>query len=74
MSSNKGTAVIYFSLEEVLKRKDLTQSQLSELTKIRPSTISDLKRRNALNLSHVAKICEVLNITDIREVIKLEYK
>jgi len=60
-------------LNEVLKERNMTQKELSELTKIRPASISDLCNnvRTAINREHLAKVAEALNITDIRELIEL---
>lgn len=67
---------IYVRLDEVLKERSMTQKELSELTKIRPASISDLCNnvRTAINREHLSKVAEALDITDIRELIKLEHK
>ncbi|MEH7510862.1 helix-turn-helix transcriptional regulator [Priestia megaterium] len=64
---------IKFTLEKMLTERNMTQKELALKTGLRESTLSDMKRRNALNLSHVATICEALGVTDISEALELTY-
>ncbi|MBF2334316.1 helix-turn-helix domain-containing protein [Staphylococcus epidermidis] len=61
-------------LKEVLSEKNMTQKQLSELTGIRQSTISDIIRgsRTVLNFEHISKVASELNIYDITKIMELK--
>ncbi|MEC0170840.1 helix-turn-helix domain-containing protein [Paenibacillus graminis] len=65
---------IRVKLDEVLKAKGMTQKELSEMTKIRPASISDLSNnvRTAINRDHLSAVAEALNITDIRDLVDFE--
>ncbi|WP_346200043.1 helix-turn-helix transcriptional regulator [Caldifermentibacillus hisashii] len=65
---------IVLKIGEVLKTRGMTQKELAELTGIRPSAISVLARGyiERLNLDHVERIANALNIEDINELISLE--
>jgi len=62
---------IEVKLKEILKDKNLTQEQLSEMTGIRRATISEISTNNktAMNRVHLARIAEVLEIDDIAQLI-----
>jgi len=64
---------IRIRLKELLDEKGMKQKELAEVSGIRESTISDIARgsRTVMNFEHVAKIAEVLGITDIRDLIEL---
>jgi putative transcriptional regulator len=68
-------AIIVVKLGKILESKGMTQGTLSQLTGLRPSTISEIVRgsRSVLNKDHLAKIIEVLEITDIGEIIGIDY-
>lgn len=68
-------AVIVVKLSNILDAKGMTQGTLSQLTGLRPSTISEIVRgsRTVLNKDHLAKIAEVLEIKDISQLIQIEY-
>lgn len=61
-------------VKRVLQERNMTAKELSEKTGIRYGTISDMPRRSTINLEHVARIMEVLDITDIRELVHYEDK
>ncbi|MEQ6355262.1 helix-turn-helix transcriptional regulator [Lysinibacillus sp. M3] len=63
--------IIEVKLKKVLKDKNLTQEQLSEMTGIRRATISEISTnsKTAMNRIHLARIAEVLEIDDIRELV-----
>lgn len=52
----------------------MTQSQLAELTDIRPNAISNLARGyvDRLSILHIEKICTALQLESISELIELE--
>ncbi|WP_196600993.1 helix-turn-helix domain-containing protein [Pectinatus frisingensis] len=64
---------IRIRLKDLLEKNKIKQKQLAEMTGIRESTISDICRgsRTVMNFEHIAKIAEVLKITDIRDLIEL---
>lgn len=65
--------MVKIHLSKLLGEKRMTQNQLSQLTGIRPNTISDWYNEVtvSLKLEHIDKICEVLgcSINDLIEVI-----
>jgi len=65
---------IRIRLKELLEERHMKQKELAALTGIRESTISDICRgsRTVMNFNHIAKIAEVLKITDIREIVELK--
>lgn len=65
---------VVFKLKDLLYEKNMTQKELSEKTKIREATISDIVRgaRTVLNYEHLEKISNALDIIDIRDIIDLE--
>jgi len=60
-------------LDEVLKRRGLTQKELAEMTGIRPAAISELynNQRKSINREHIEKIANALDIDDINEILTL---
>lgn len=65
---------VVFKLKDLLQEKKMTQKELSERTRIREATISDIVRgtRTVLNYEHLEKISNALELTDIRDIIDLE--
>lgn len=63
--------MIKILLSERLAERNMTQSELAQLTGIRPSTICDIYHNNIdrINLMHLEKICRVLKCS-ISEVLK----
>lgn len=61
-------------LEEVLREREMTQKDLHELTGIRPAAISALTRGviERVNIDHIVRIANALEITDIRELLTFE--
>lgn len=66
--------IIYIKIKELLKKHNLTQLELSDMSGVPPATLSDLVngRRNSLNKKHLAAIAHALGIEDIRELIELK--
>lgn len=62
---------IYLKLKEVLNDRGITQKKFAEMTGMRPTTISEMvnNQRQTINKEHLAKVIEVLEIEDIREII-----
>ncbi|MNP63124.1 helix-turn-helix protein [compost metagenome] len=69
---------VKIKLKEVIEKhpSNLTQKDLAKLTGIREATISDFARgsRTVINIDHLQRIANALNITDIRELIDLVEK
>lgn len=70
--------MIKIKLSELLGKRRMTQQQLSQLTGIRPNTISDIYNEMCarLNIDHLDRICEVLecDISDLIEYIPNKIK
>lgn len=62
---------VYLKLKEALTERGITQKKFAEMTGIRPTTISEMvnNQRQTINKEHLAKVIEVLEIEDIREII-----
>lgn len=69
-----GNSELRIDLKTALKRKNMTAKELAQKTGIREATISEMSRRNSLNLTYIAKILEALEISDIRELLIYEEK
>lgn len=65
---------VYVRLAELLKERNMTQKQLAEETGLRPATISEIvnNQRSAINRDHMSRICEVLKIEDIGDLITMK--
>jgi putative transcriptional regulator len=61
-------------LKEVLKKRNMTQLELSKKAKVRQAAISELCRneRKEINLEQMERIAEALGISDIGELIQFE--
>lgn len=64
-------AKIELRLSEILTERNMTQSKLSELSGVRPATISAMCRNNTamLSLDLLAKIMYALDISDVGELV-----
>ncbi|MEC0168630.1 helix-turn-helix transcriptional regulator [Paenibacillus graminis] len=64
--------MIRIKLQEVLDERGMNQKQLSELSKLRPTTISELCNniRTSINREHLEKVMVALGIKDISEIIE----
>jgi putative transcriptional regulator len=62
-----------FKLREVLRRKGISQKELSQLTGLREATISELVNdsRSVYNKEHLSKIMEVLKLEDLSELLEI---
>lgn len=65
--------IFRFKLKEVLEQKRITQKELAEMTGIREATISDMSNdtRSVYNKKHIAKIMDVLDLTELDEILEL---
>lgn len=66
---------VVFHIKELAKKHELTQAELAMKAAIEPARLSELAngKRTQLELSYITKIAEELNITDINEIMTLEY-
>ena len=62
-------------LDDALEARGLTQTKLSAITGLRPATISELisGERSAITKAHFLTVMIALRITDIRELIDIEF-
>jgi putative transcriptional regulator len=67
---------IVLKIDKILEQRGMTQGKLAELTELRPSTISEIIRgtRSVINKEHLAKIAQVLEITDIGDLIEIRHE
>lgn len=61
-------------LKEAMKKRNLTQMQLSELSGVRQAAISELYRnaRQEINLIMIAKLATAMDIKDISELLQFD--
>lgn len=64
---------VKFKLKEILEERNITQKQLSEISKVREATISEIIRgsRTVINFRHLAAIAEALDIYEIEKLMIL---
>lgn len=74
MAENKEVLRVVLKLGRLLEERGMTQKELAELTGIRPNAISMLARGyiERLNLDHIERIANALNIANINELLSLE--
>ncbi|MCL2681733.1 MAG: helix-turn-helix transcriptional regulator [Streptococcaceae bacterium] len=62
---------VQLKLKQILDKRNITQLQLSELSGVRQSTISDIVRgsRTVINFEHLSKISKALELKSIDEII-----
>lgn len=64
---------VRIKLAEILKEREMTQTQLAALSNVRPNAISNLCRGyvDRLSIEHIEKICNALELESIGELIEL---
>ncbi|MGE7273576.1 helix-turn-helix domain-containing protein [Brevibacillus panacihumi] len=64
--------ILYVRLQEVLDERGITQKQLSEMTKLRPTTISELCNnvRTTINRDHLVKVAVALEIERVEDLLE----
>ncbi|MBP1991887.1 helix-turn-helix domain-containing protein [Paenibacillus eucommiae] len=64
---------VVIKISELTKNKKITLRELSRLADVRHAALSELSngKRENINFSHIEKIAEALNISDIRDIIDL---
>ena len=65
---------VVVNIKELTKKHNISLRELSRLTDIRHAALSELanQKRENINFSHIEKIAEALEISDIREIIELK--
>jgi len=65
---------VVVNIKELTKKHNIPLRELSRLTDIRHAALSELanQKRENINFSHIEKIAEELEISDIREIIELK--
>lgn len=71
LSKHADNKVIRLKLRELLNERGISQKELAKMSGIRESTISEMCRnaRSGVNFTHLSKVAEALNISDITELI-----
>ncbi|MBP3041039.1 helix-turn-helix transcriptional regulator [Bacillaceae bacterium Marseille-Q3522] len=64
---------VEIQINEILKKYDLSLNQLSLLADVRRATLSELAngKRQRIQLEHIEKIANALEIDDINEIITI---
>ncbi|GAA4717566.1 helix-turn-helix domain-containing protein [Brevibacillus fulvus] len=64
---------VVLCVRELLEKHNLTQQELSSMTGIAQSTISPMVRniKERVDLDHIRRIAEALNIRDMNEIIRI---
>ncbi|MWC31088.1 helix-turn-helix domain-containing protein [Paenibacillus sp. MMS18-CY102] len=64
---------IIIKLSELIEKKGISLRELSRLSDVRHAALSELsnQKRENINFSHIEKIAEALEISDIREIVDL---
>ncbi|MGM0852181.1 MAG: helix-turn-helix domain-containing protein [Bacillota bacterium] len=72
---NKFPHKIHIKLGEILRERGLTQGDLHRLTGLRVATINELVnfKKKSLTVAHLVSIMIALRITDIRDLIEVEF-
>jgi putative transcriptional regulator len=65
---------VKININKLLKKHGISLRELSRLTDIRHATLSELanNKRQRIQLDHIKRISEALNIKNIQEVISIE--
>lgn len=65
------TGIDYSQLRATIKRKNITMSELAKKAGISNSVLARLSKNESVNLSSIAKICQVLccKITDVVNIL-----
>ncbi|MDU0882080.1 MAG: helix-turn-helix transcriptional regulator, partial [Streptococcus salivarius] len=67
--------VVKIKIKEVLAERGMTQGELAKLSNLTETAISIFVRGqgNSINKEYLSKIADALNITDISEILELEF-
>ncbi|WP_440896682.1 helix-turn-helix domain-containing protein [Amphibacillus sp. Q70] len=66
---------LVFHIKELTEKYNIAQNELARRASIEPARLSELAngRRKQIEISYIVKIAEELDITDINEIMSLEY-
>jgi len=66
---------LVFHIKELTDKYNLTQNELARRAAIEPARLSELAngKRKQIEISYIVKIAEELDITDLNEIMSLEY-
>ena len=66
---------VVFHIKELTKKYNIAQNELARRAAIEPARLSELAngKRKQVEISYITKIAEELDITDINEIMSLEY-
>ena len=66
---------LVFHIKELTEKHDIAQNELARRAAIEPARLSELAngKRQQIEISYIVKIAEELDITDINEIMSLEY-
>ena len=66
---------LVFHIKELIEKHNITQNELARRTAIEPARLSELAngKRKQIEINYIVKIAEELDITDINEIMSLEY-
>lgn len=69
------SVVVKIKLKEVLAERGMTQSELAKLSNLTETAVSTFARGQgiSINKEYLAKIASALNISDISELLELEF-
>lgn len=64
---------VVVKISELTKAHNISLRELSRISDVRHAALSELAngKRESISFSHIKRIAEALNITDIREIIEL---
>jgi len=64
---------VVVKIGELTKKHKISLRELSRLSDVRHAALSELSngKRGSISFSHIERIAEALNISDIREIIEL---
>lgn len=67
---------LVFHIKELTEKHGIAQNELARRAAIEPARLSELAngKRKQIEISYIVKIAEELDITDINEIMSLEYK
>lgn len=60
-------------IKKVLEEKNMSQSELAEITGLRRATISEMAQnsRTVINKVHLSKVMDALDITELDDILEL---
>jgi transcriptional regulator with XRE-family HTH domain len=73
LNNMKRTYIFNFKLKELLERRGMTQKELSALTGIREATISEMVNdsRSVYNKVNLSKVMDALNVLELSDILEL---